>query len=148
MKKFICLGCVVLILVSCLSACNFTNNMSGALAGEAECKMKVEEMLSALSENRLSDAKSLMHPEVRENADTAIAQMSDYLVGKEVTLVEQKDISVTNSSGTSGKTKEEKVVYQLTLSDGDVIFLNVYYFSNKNGIGFASFQIVLGVVQK
>lgn len=146
MKKLICLVSVLLILLGCLTACNFTQNMSGALAGEAESTPKVEEMMTALAENRTSDAKTLMHPQATEKSDTAIAQMSTYLAGRETSSMELKSINVNNSTGTSGKTRQEQVTYQVTLSDDSVIYLNVVYLSNNAGTGFASFQLVLGVV--
>lgn len=146
MKKLVCFVLVQLALLSCLTACNFTQNMSGAFAGEAESTSKVEEMMMALAENRASDAKTLMHPQVAEKTDAAIAQMSDYLVGREVSSMELRSIGVNTSTGTSGKTRQEQVAYQVTLADGAVIYINVVYLSNNAGTGFASFQLVLGVV--
>ena len=45
-----------------------------------------------------------------------------------------------------GKARQEQVAYQVTLTDGSVIYLNVVYLSNTAGAGFVSFQLVLGVV--
>lgn len=146
MKKLICFSLVLLILLGCLTACNFTQNMSGAIAGEAEATPKVEEMLMALAKGSTSDAKSLMHPQVAETSNNAIAQMSAYLAGRKASAIELKNISVNTSTGTSGKTRQEQVAYQVALTDGAVIYLNVVYLSNNQGTGFASFQLVLGVV--
>ena len=146
MKRMICLALILLALVSCLAGCNFTQNMAGALAGEAEATPKVEEMMLALSENKVTDAKALMHPSVAENADAPIAQMAAYLAGRKSTSMELKNINVNTSAGTSGKTRQEQVAYQVTLTDGTVIYLNVVYLSNTAGAGFASFQLILGVV--
>ncbi|MBE6797935.1 MAG: hypothetical protein E7531_06345 [Ruminococcaceae bacterium] len=146
MKKLISVALIVLALLSCLTACSFTQNMSGVLAGDAECTPKVEEMLSVLAENNTSDAKALMHPQSSDKSDAAIEQMSTYLAGREADSMELQNINVSTSTGTSGRTSQEQVSYRVNLSDGEVIYLNVVYLSNKDGTGFASFQIVLGVV--
>lgn len=146
MKKLLCLYLVLLICIGCLTACNFTQNMSGAIAGQAEATPKVEEMMAALAENRVSDAKALMHPQVPETVDNAIDQMRAYLEGRKANTIELKSISVNASTGTAGKTRQERAAYQVTLDDGSVIYLNVVYLSNNQGVGFATFQLVLGVV--
>lgn len=146
MKKTICFTLVLLVLLSCLTACNFTQNMSGALAGDAEATPKVEAMMAALADNSTADAKALMHPQVAERSDDAIAQMCAYLAGRKASAIEMKSINVNTSTGTAGKTRQERVAYQVTLTDGAVIFLNTVYLSSDQGNGFASFQIVLGVV--
>jgi len=146
MKKLICLVSVLLILLGCLSACNFTQRMSSSVGGAASSTPKVEEMMAALSENRTADAKALTHPQAAETADAAIAQMSDYMAGREIGSLEVKNININTSTGTSGKSTLEQVAYQVTLRDGAVIYLNVVYLTNGAGAGFASFQLVLGVV--
>jgi len=146
MKKIICFTLVLLALLGCLTACNFTQNMSGAIAGEAEATPKVEEMMAALADDNAPDAKALLHPQVTETSDNAIAQMSAYLAGRKASAIELKSITVNTSTGTAGKTRQERVAYQVALTDGAVIFLNVVYLSDNQGTGFASFQVVLGVV--
>ena len=146
MKKIICFGLVLLALLGCLTACNFTQNMSGAIVGEAEATPKVEEMMAALADDNTSDAKALLHPQVAETSDNAIAQMSAYLAGRKASAIELTSINVNTSTGTAGKVRQERVAYQVTLTDGAVIFLNVVYLSNNQGTGFASFQLVLGVI--
>lgn len=145
MKKILCFALVLLVLGS-FTACNFTQNMSGAIAGEAEATPKVEEMMAALSAANTADAKALLHPQVEETSDNAITQMSTYLAGRTVETMELTGITVNTSAGTSGNVRQERVNYRVTLSDGAVVFLNVVYLSNNQGSGFASFQIVLGVV--
>lgn len=120
--------------------------MSGALAGDAESTPKVEEMMQALAENRTSDAKALLHPQKAEQAEAALTQLSAFLAGREVDALEQRNININSFSGTSGKTRQEQVSYQVTLTDGAVIYLNVVYLSDNAGTGFSSFQLVLGVV--
>ena len=146
MKKIICFGFVLLALLGCLTACNFTQNMSGAMIGEAEATPKVEEMMAALADNNTSDAKALLHPQAAETFDNAIAQMSAYLAGRKANAIELVNININTSTGTAGKTRQERVGYKVTLTDGAVIFLNAVYLSNNQGTGFASFQVVLGVV--
>ena len=146
MKKIICFGLVLLALFGCLTACNFTQNMSGAIAGKAEATPKVEEMMAALADDNTSDAKALLHPQVAETSDNAIAQMSTYLAGRKASAIELISININSSAGTAGKTRQEQVGYQVTLTDGAVIFLNAVYLSDNQGTGFASFQLVLGVV--
>ena len=145
MKKWICFVLVLLVLGS-FTACNITQNMSGAIAGKAEATPKVEAMMAALSAANTADAKALLHPQVAESSDNAITQMSTYLAGRTAETMEVTGITVNTSTGTSGNVRQERVNYQVTLTDGAVIFLNVAYLSNNQGTGFASFQIVLGVV--
>lgn len=146
MKKRICFALFVLTLTLCLTACNFSANMTSSLPANAEATPKVEEMLAALAENRTDDAKALMHPQAAEKADAAIAQMSNYLAGRTVTALEAKSTNIRTSAGTSGKMRQEQVAYQATLTDGEVIYFNTLYLTNDAGAGFASFQLVLGVV--
>ena len=145
MKKWICFVLVLLVLGS-FTACNITQNMSGAIAGKAEATPKVEAMMAALSAANTADAKALLHPQVAESSDNAITQMSTYLAGRNAETMEVTGITVNTSTGTSGNTRQERVNYRVTLADGAVIFLNVVYLSNNQGTGFASFQIVLGVI--
>lgn len=145
MKKWICFVLVLLVLGS-FTACNITQNMSGAIAGKAEATPKVEAMMAALSAANTADAKALLHPQVAESSDNAITQMSTYLASRTAETMEVTGITVNTSAGTSGNTRQERVNYRVTLTDGAVIFLNVVYLSNNQGTGFASFQIVLGVV--
>ncbi len=146
MRKLLCFTFVFVIMASCLSGCNFNSNVSGDLAGDPIATPKVEQMMTALAENRISDAKALMHPEAGNKSNAAFSQMSNYLSGRIVKSLELKSINVNNSSGTSGKTRQEQTAYQATLSDGDVIYLSVVYLTSDSGSGFSSFQLVLGAV--
>ncbi len=146
MKKLVCFSLVLLALLGCLTACNFTQNITGALADKVDATPKVEEMMTALAENRISDAKALMHPQATEGLDAAITQMSTYLDGRKASSMELINFNVSSSIGTSGNVRQEQVGYKVTLNDGAVIYLNVVYLSNNAGAGFISFQLVLGVV--
>ena len=99
MKKLICFVLVLSALLGCLTACNFSTNIAGALEDEAESTSKVEEMMTALAENRASDAKALMHPQSAEKADAAIAQMSDYLAGRKISSMELSSIKQDSKDG-------------------------------------------------
>ena len=145
MKKAIYLT-LTLMLLGCLTACGFNVNVNNAVNAKAESAPKVEEMMQALTENRLADAKVLMHPQVAEKSEAALAQVSDYLAGRNADSIEPINVSVKTSTGTSGKARQEQMVYQVALPDGVTVFLNVVYLSNDAGSGFASFQLVLGVV--
>ena len=146
MKKSICCILLLLSVLSCLMACNFTTNTSGDFAGEAESFSKVEEIMVALAQNNTSDAKQTIHPKSVEESDAAIVQMSNFLAGRKAVSIQQVSIHVTTSKGTAGKTKEEYVTYAATLSDGDIVYLSVVYLSDNDGDGFTSFQMVLGLV--
>ena len=146
MKKFVCLAVSMLVLLGCLTGCNLTQKVSGAIAGEAEATPKVEEMMNALADADMSGAKSLMHPQVSETSGDAITQMSNYIAGRKVDSMELKSVNINTSTGTSGKTRQENLTYQVTLDDAEIIYLNTVYFSDSEGAGFVSFQIVMGVV--
>ena len=146
MKKIICFALTLLVLLGSLAACNFTQNMSGVMAGEAEATPKAEEMMAALAADNEADAKALLHPQVAEKSDDAIAQMRDYLAGRKANTIELISLNVNTSAGTNGNTRQERVGYRVTLEDGVVVFINAVYLSNNQGTGFATFQVVLGVV--
>ena len=146
MKKTICLILVLITAITSLSACNISSKISGALEENAESRTMIEEMLTALSEGRTSDAAALMHPDKVENSNAAIAQMIDFLGGRSVSSLELVNINFSSSVGTSGKIKEEDISYKAILNDGTVIYLNAFYVSNKAGAGFSAFQLVIGVV--
>lgn len=146
MKKILCFSLVLLALLGCLTACSITRNISGSLASESEATPKVEEMIAALADDNASKAKALLHPQSAETSDDAIAQMSAYLSGREASAIELISINISASTGTAGKVRQERVGYQVTLNDGAVIFINAVYLSNNQGTGFATFQVVLGIV--
>ena len=146
MKKRVCLAMALLMVICCLTACSFTSSMLDTGGGKLQATSKVEDMMTAMAENRLEDAKALMHPTAAAQSVDPIAQMSAFLAGRKVTNMQQTTISVNTSTGTSGKTRQESASFQVTLDDGTAIHLAVTYLSNKAGEGFTSFQLVLGVV--
>lgn len=146
MKKTICVVLSMLTLLCCLTACNFTQNMSGALAGEAEATPKAEKMMAALAKNSTDEAKALLHAKASGFLDTGITQMSDYLDGREVSSMSLISINVNTTKGAAGNSRQERVGYTATLSDGTIIYINAVYLSDQTDAGFLSFQIVLGIV--
>ena len=146
MKKTVCTILLCLTLVICLTACNFTTNVSGKLAGEVEASQNVETMMIALAQKNTANAKNMIHPNYVDNSEDAIVQISTYLSGREVVSVQQLSIDVKTSTGLSGKARQETVTYTATLTDGEVIYLNVVHLSDNAGEGFTSFQLVLGLI--
>lgn len=146
MKKTLSFILIIATLVACLSSCNFNSNMSGALAGESEATDSVKEMMAALAEERIDGAKSLMHPDHKDKPNSAFMQMSQYLNGRSVKSIKLESINVSNSSGIGGKSRTEQSAFLATLSDGDTVYLSVFYLTDESGSGFSSFQLVLGAI--
>lgn len=146
MKKLFCFALVLVTLISCMTACNLVQGIKDAISGESESAKNVEEMMNALSENRISDAKSLMHPEVAEKSSASLLQISNYLSGRKLSTIELKSININSSTGTSGKTYQEKSVFYVTLTDGEAVHLSIVYLTDDLGAGFYSFQMILGVI--
>lgn len=146
MKKFLCFLLVLIIIFGVLSACNFTQTVNDVAANNAKSTSKVEAMISALAEDRMSDAEALMHPQAKEKSDTGIAQIKLYIDGRKAEAMTLQNINVTNSVGTSGKASQEQVTFRVTLSGGEIVHITSYYLSNNAGEGFISFQMVLGVI--
>jgi len=144
MKKLILSTLALLTALCLLTACSVTQ--SGAAAGKAESYEKTEEIMDALSENRITDVKSLLHPSAVEGSDSDILQMCNFLSGRKAMSMELRSINVNTSTGTAGKSKQEDVSYRVVLSDSNVIHLKVVYLSNGDGEGFSSIQLVLGVL--
>ncbi len=146
MKKSISLILTIVLLAVCLSSCNFTQNLSGVLSDSAEATPKVEKMMEALALDNTEDGKALLHPASAEESDAALDQISDYLDGRKASSMEVTSINISASTGTAGKVRQEQVAYKVVLEDEAVIYLSVNYLSDNDGEGFASFQLILGVV--
>ena len=145
MKKLVCFSLILFSILGCLTACNVSQSING-IKDSAEATPKVEEMMNALAEEKISDAKALMHPQASEKADTGFVQMQTYLAGRKVAALNIQNINITSSVGTAGKARQEQLAYKATLEDGEVVYLNVVYLSNDKGDGFVSFQLVLGAI--
>jgi hypothetical protein len=103
-------------------------------------------MMAALAKNSTDEAKALLHAKASGFLDTGITQMSDYLDGREVSSMSLISINVNTTKGAAGNSRQERVGYTATLSDGTIIYINAVYLSDQTDAGFLSFQIVLGIV--
>lgn len=146
MKKIVCFSLVLLVLVGCLTGCNLTQTLLDNFEDKSDGVAKAEELISALSENRIDDAKAFIHPNTAHKSDDAIAQICEYLEGRKAESVELISFEVNTSVGTSGKTRQEQLSFQVKLDDGDSFFVNALYLSDTEGTGFSSFQLILGVI--
>ena len=146
MKKIICFSLVMILILTVLTSCNFTQTVNDVAANNAKSTSKVEAMISALAEDRMSDAEALMHPQAKEKSDTGIAQIKLYIDGRKAEAMTLQSINVTNSVGISGKASQEQVTFKVALSGGEIVHITSYYLSNNAGEGFISFQMVLGVI--
>jgi hypothetical protein len=130
------------ILLTSLSSCAFlTDTMD-----EEESFVQAEQMLLALSEKRTEDATLLMHPAApAENMERFIEQMADYLDGRTATNMQISSVSLNYSAGTDGKSKEEQILYEVTLDDTSLIYVDTTYLLEEDAKGFTAFTIILGV---
>ena len=147
MKKAICIVAVVMAVLCLLTACNFTSNFSDALGMvKANSTSQAEQMMKALAEKDTEAALALLHPNVSQAGEAAVKQMEDYFNGRKVSALKQVSINTRTVSGTSGKATQESVTFQVTLEDNTAFYISAVYLTDKAGQGFASFQLVLGVV--
>ena len=143
MKKSISVILVVTVLLCCFTSCDITANFSDALSGKAESTPKVEEMLSALAENDMSAAESLLHPQIADDSGDMLERLAEYIDGRKAESVEVTSVGINTSTGTGGKSRQEEISCEVKLDDGDSVALNVVYLSDNQGEGFTVFQIVL-----
>lgn len=146
MKKRISVIALALAVLLSLTACNFFSDHVDMAGGETETQAMVADMMAALAEERLEDAKKLMHPSVVEKSDDPIGQMAAFLAGRKAVSMQRLEINVHSSSGTGGKVRQENAAYQVTLDDGTQIYVAMMHLSDNAGEGFSSFQIAIGVV--
>ncbi|MBR5514970.1 MAG: hypothetical protein IKU52_02060 [Clostridia bacterium] len=146
MKKSLCLVLFLAILLSCLTGCTLAENLTKKVSTTAESTHKVQEMMQALSEGRINDAAALIHPEAEEESDAAIKQMSDYISSRKVKSMDITNLNINSSTDTSGKSRREEIGYTVILTDDTVIHIDAKYLSNKEGSGFTSFRLALGLI--
>ena len=140
MKKVMCLLLVIVTVASVMTGCHLNLSSSG-ITGEAE--PIVSQMLTALSENDMETAASLLHPDAD---DAGLSDIAAYLNGRTVTKFIQNGISVrAQMAGTGGKMRTEEGSMTLTLSDGKQIGLTYVYYTNSEGSGFTAFRMSIGV---
>ena len=147
MKKTICFVCVILTMLGLLSACNFNTNMTDSTGkSKMEALPQVEEMLQALAEEDGEKALGLMHPDAPNRSAQAIEQLCNYLAGRKVKNLEQKNLHKTKSSGTYGTKQQETATILVTMEDEEQFYLSVSYLTDAEKKGFVSFQLILGMV--
>ena len=146
MKKLLCLLLLPALLLT-LTACNFSTNFHDNLGvTEAQCTDQVEQLLQALTEDDLAAALETMHPGTADWAESGLEQLRDYLAGRKVLKLNLQGVSRNTSSGSSGKVEQEQAAFQAVLADGTVCYISAVYRTDKDGAGFVSFQLILGVV--
>ena len=146
MKKLLCLLLPLALLLT-LTACNVTTNLHDNLGvTEAQCTDQVEQLLQALTEDDLAAALETMHPGTADWAESGLEQLRDYLAGRKVLKLNIQGVNRNSTSGSSGKVEQEQAAFQVVLADGTVCYISAVYRTDKDGAGFVSFQMILGVV--
>lgn len=143
MKKSVSLILVLVLMLGCFASCDLAENFADAVEGKAEATPKVEEMMVAIAEDNMSDAKALLHPQIADDSDDALNRLVEFIDGRKTESIEVTSISINTSAGTGGKSRQEQVSYDVELDDGEVITVSVVYLSDNQGDGFTSFQVVL-----
>ena len=142
MKQFFSWLFLFTLLITSLSSCAA---LTDAMDDE-ESFFQTEQMLLALSEKRTEDALALMHPDApAENLERFIVQMADYLNGRAVLEMQVSGVSMNYSAGTDGKAKEEQILYEVTLDDTSLIYVDATYLIEEDAKGFTAFTIIFGV---
>ena len=146
MKKVLCVFVTVIMLLSCMTACNFHSTVNDGFGNtQAKSLPKVEEMLAFLCAGDTESAIQILHPDVQGNAEHAMRQNSDYLLDHKVQKVETITRSVYTSKGTAGDIQQETAYFKVFLEHDDVIAVSAVHLTNDTGEGFSFFQVVLGV---
>ena len=147
MKKLLCVCVCVIMLLSCLTACNFHSNLNDSTGiTKFDAHPQIEKMLAALTAGDTDAALALMHPDVREQADYAVAQTSEYLQGRSVVSLETVNRSVYTSKGSAGNIRQESGTLRVTMDQAETVAISVVYLTSDAGEGFSSFQVVLGAM--
>lgn len=147
MKKVLCVFVTVIMLLSCMTACNFHSNFNDGIGNtKFDALPQIEKMLAALTSGDTDAALALMHPDVREQAGYAVAQTSEYLRGRNVVSLETINRSVYTSKGSAGDIRQESGALRVTMDQARTVAISVVYLTTDAGEGFSSFQVVLGTV--
>ena len=140
MKRVLCILAVAMVVCCLFTACTLSTGF-----GKSQTQPKVEEMMLALAEGDDAAAQALLHPDVDENAEEQLALIKEYLAGRQISSLEQQNVSVNKSVGTGGTVLREEVTYQATLDDNTEIYILASYLDDDNGEGFTAFRIAIGV---
>ena len=147
MKKLLCLTLVIVMTVCALSSCALMEKIVMRILENAESPDKVDEMMAALADDQIDDAKVLMHPDVTEDVlGDSLEAMATYLDGRIMLSKQVTSLSVKKNHKNSQKVREESISYNITLSDETVITVETIYISDENGAGFTTFRLALGVM--
>lgn len=146
MKKVLCLLAAA-VLLCVMTGCTFNAHFSDSTGiAKMQSAPKVETLLEALADEDPDNEFAYIHPEAEEKSEAALAQLKQFLAGRDVRALEQQSASVNTSSGTNGNSRMEKGVFLVTLEDQTTFYISATHLTNSEGEGFASFQFVLGLV--
>lgn len=145
MKKLITFTAIIMVFVLITTGCEIGNTLTDKLEDSAKSPEKIENMLSALCEGRIDDAKGMMHPTATENVEASLNSIIDYLDSRTIKQMSLEGLNVHSSIGTDGNVLEEDMEYLVTLSDGEVIHISSVYISDNHGEGFIKFGLIIGV---
>lgn len=146
MKKVLLLFTSIVLVVSLLVGCNFNTNFYDH-TGNTEMKAiaQVESMMEALSAGNIEGAEALLHPQ-RKDTLTQLLQLIDFMNGRNVETMEQTSVTVNTSQTATGTARQESGTFRVTLDDTTVCYLSAVHYSDHEGEGFVSFQIVIGII--
>jgi ABC-type branched-subunit amino acid transport system ATPase component len=96
----------------------------------------------------LKGADKMTKAQMDERAQWAagLVQIGKYLAGRGFTSIERLTVNTTTSVGTSGNTVQQQASYKVNLTDGEVVYLTLTYYTSDATEGFITFQLVLGAV--
>ena len=101
-------------------------------------------MLTYLSEGEMEKAADLMHEDKTDVS--GLDQISQYLDGRKINKLVTQSVNMQTVKGNQGSSKTENATLQLTLDDGESVYLSVMFFEDQKDQGFLSFQLVLGAI--
>lgn len=135
---------LIIIMLFSLTGCTFYNSSRGI--GKSDYTDQTQQMLDTLSQGDLDSAMKLMHPDVSpEEARQGLAQIVDYLDGRNVVSMEQMSINTQRNSSPTGSAMLEQAAFDLKLDDGTRCSVSMAYMKDSAGEGYTSVQLILGV---
>ena len=143
MKRIICLALVLCALVCCLSSCAVAEGLLVGLftAGTSDIDGNVENMITALSEGRESDALALMHTSVRAGCEENLKTLVDFIDGRKIDSIKQTGYYINTQVGIGGAVVQEQITYDVLFTDGTAIGVNAIYLTNVADQGFYRFVV-------
>ena len=144
MKKRICALLALLTVMSCLTACSFTQNIIGAPKTMVVSNSKVRIMIEYLAANDMSGAKLMLHPRAGESLDVVLGQMRDYLGGRNIFTLGTRDACISTTIGASGEIMQETCTFEVIMRDDSSFYVYATYLSDSEGEGLTDLQFVFG----